>query len=112
VREEILGEELERDLRHADGWHLLAELDMTRVHVDRIDSEHASEAEQLSWWVVRISNVLVDLGVLPIRDISQLPKSAPEVLPAVDLILKRLEEGFGTHKTPISCANMSSKCMK
>jgi hypothetical protein len=66
VREEILGEELEHDLRHADGWHLLAELDMARVHVDRIDGEHATEAERLSWQVIRISGVLVNLGMLPI----------------------------------------------
>jgi hypothetical protein len=32
------------------------------------------------------------LGLLPIEDIPQLPKTAQEVLPVVDLILKRLHE--------------------
>jgi hypothetical protein len=38
---------------------------------------------------MRISNVLVDLGLLAIQDIPQLPKSAREILPMVDLVLKR-----------------------
>jgi hypothetical protein len=36
--------------------------------------------------------VLVDLGMPPIQDIPQLPKSPRGVLPAADLILKHLQE--------------------
>jgi hypothetical protein len=47
---------------------------------------------RLSHRVVGISNALADLGMLPIQDIPQLPKSAWEVLSVADLILKRLQE--------------------
>jgi hypothetical protein len=39
-----------------------------------------------------ISSTLVDLGMLPIQDISQLPKSAREVLTVAGLILEHLRE--------------------
>jgi hypothetical protein len=38
---------------------------------------------------MEISNVLIDLGMLPIRDIPQLPKTAQEVLATVGLTLER-----------------------
>jgi hypothetical protein len=38
---------------------------------------------------MRISGVLVDLGMLPVQNIAQVPKLAPEVLSAADLILQR-----------------------
>jgi hypothetical protein len=47
----------------------VAELDKTPARVDRIDGEHATEADQLSQLVVEISNALVDLGMLPVQDI-------------------------------------------
>jgi hypothetical protein len=47
---------------------------------------------RLSHRVVGISNALADLGMLPIQDIPQLPKSAWEVLSVADLILKQLQE--------------------
>jgi hypothetical protein len=43
-----------------------------------------------------ISNILVDLGLLPIQDIPQLPKSTRELLSVVDLILKRLQEALAS----------------
>jgi hypothetical protein len=43
---------------------------------------------------VWISNVLVDLGLLPIQDIPQLLKSDREVFHVVDLILKHLQEAL------------------
>jgi hypothetical protein len=49
---------------------------------------------------MRISSVLVNLGRLLIQDISQLPKSAREVLPAVDLILQRLQEVLANGADP------------
>jgi hypothetical protein len=39
---------------------------------------------------MHVANVLINLGLLPIEDIPQLPKIAREVLPVVALILKRL----------------------
>jgi hypothetical protein len=100
VREAILVEELEHDLHPTDGWELSVELDKARTCVDRIDGERATEAEQLSQWVMRISSVLVDLGLRPIQDIPQLSKSAQEVLPAVDLTFKRLQEALASGAGP------------
>jgi hypothetical protein len=91
VWETIKAEELERGMYRTDEPDLSAELDKARVRVDRIDNEHAVEVKQLSQWVVRISNIMFDLGLLPIQDIPQLLKSAQEVLLVVD-ILKRLQE--------------------
>jgi hypothetical protein len=78
--------ELERGLHPIDGCDLSVELDKARARVHRIDGERVAEAEQLSQQVMRISNVLVDLDLLPIQDIPQLSKSAQEVLPVVDII--------------------------
>jgi hypothetical protein len=91
VLEVILVEELERSPHPTDGRDLSTELDKAHACVGRIDNEHTTEAEQLSQRVVRISNFMVDLGLLPIHDITQLPKSARDVLPVVDLILNCLQ---------------------
>jgi hypothetical protein len=91
VWETIKAEELERGMYRTDEPDLSAELDKARVRVDRIDNEHAVEVKQLSQWVMRISSIMFDLGLLPIQDIPQLLKSAQEVLLVVD-ILKRLQE--------------------
>jgi hypothetical protein len=66
VREVTLAEELERGLHPPNVWDLSMELDKARSCVDRIDGEHAAEAERLSQQVMRISGVLVDLGMLPV----------------------------------------------
>jgi hypothetical protein len=66
VQEMILAKELQCGQHPIDGQDLSTELDKALMHVDRIDGEHAIEAEQLSQRVVRISNVLVDLGLLSI----------------------------------------------
>jgi hypothetical protein len=60
----------------------------------RINCEHAAEAERLSQLVVEISNALVDLGMLPIQDITQFPKLIRKVLPPVGLILECLQEAM------------------
>jgi hypothetical protein len=41
-----------------------------------VELERVAKAGKLSMLVVGISNALVDLGMLPIRDIPQLPKIA------------------------------------
>jgi hypothetical protein len=96
VQEAILAEELERGLHPTDEQDLSVELEKACARVDRINGECAIEAEQLSWWVMRISIVLVDLGMLPIQDIPQLTKSAREVLLVVELLLKRLQEALAS----------------
>jgi hypothetical protein len=49
---------------------------------------------------VRVASVLIDLGLLPVEDIPQLPKTAQEVLPAVALILKCLQEALDSSAGP------------
>jgi hypothetical protein len=100
VQEVILAEELECGLHPPNGQDLLAELDKAPVHVNRRDGECTYEAERLSQQVMRISNVLVDLGVLPVQNIPQLLKSAQEVLPAVNLLLQCLHEALASDTGP------------
>jgi hypothetical protein len=96
VREVILVEELERGLHPTNERDLSMELDKAPSRVDRIDCEHVAEVKQLSQQVVWISSILVDLGLLPVHDIPQHPKSARRVLPVVDLILKQEALTSGT----------------
>jgi hypothetical protein len=49
-----------------NGQDLLVELDRVRARVGGIDGERVAEGGQLSWQVVHISGVLVDLGMMPI----------------------------------------------
>jgi hypothetical protein len=69
VWEVVLIEELEHGLHLSNGRDLSVELDMAHVCVNKIDGEWAAEAEQLSWLVMRIPSVLVDLGMVPVQDI-------------------------------------------
>jgi RecA/RadA recombinase len=69
---EVILVESEHGLRPTDGWVLSVELDKAHVCMDRINGERAAEVEQLSRWFVRSSDVLIDLGMLPIQDIPQL----------------------------------------
>jgi hypothetical protein len=88
VREAILAEEIERGQNHPDGQDLSTELDKAPTHANyRLQ-------------VMRIFGVLVDLGILPVQNIPQLPKSAREVLPAVDLILQCLQEALASSTGP------------
>jgi hypothetical protein len=91
---------LQGGLHPNNGRDLSTELDKPHMRVDRIDGERTAKTEQLSQRVVRISSILVNLGLLPIQDIPQLPKSAWEVLPVVDLILKRLQEALASYTGP------------
>jgi hypothetical protein len=87
-----LVEEHARDIHCSDEQNLPVELEELSVCVVGVEDKRAVEAEKLSKLVVDISNSLVDLGTLPIRDIPQLSKMAQEVLVAVRLILERLRE--------------------
>jgi hypothetical protein len=71
---------------------LPAELEELHARVARVVDDRTTEARKLSMMVMGISNVLVDLRILPIQDIAQLPKMAQEVLAAVGLILEHLRE--------------------
>jgi hypothetical protein len=68
------------------------ELEKLHERVDGVEDERVTEAVQLSWSVMEISNALVNLGVFPIRDIPAQPKSADDVLTVVNLVLERLWE--------------------
>jgi hypothetical protein len=46
------------------------------------------------------SDALVDLGVLPIRDIPTQPRSAQDVLTVASLVLERLQEEHATGAGP------------
>jgi hypothetical protein len=52
-----------------DGRDLSTELEGLHMHVDGVEGECATEVRQLSQLVMEISNALVDLGMLPVRDI-------------------------------------------
>jgi hypothetical protein len=100
VQEAILIEELKCDLHPTNERDLSVELHKACMHVDKIDGERADEAEKLSQWVVRISIVMVNLGLLPIQDIPQLLKLAWEVLPVVHLVFKCLQEVLASNASP------------
>jgi hypothetical protein len=58
--------------------------------VDGVKDERAAEAKKLLTLVMGISNLLVDLELLPIRYIPQLSKTVQEVLAVAGLILERM----------------------
>jgi hypothetical protein len=68
--------------------------------VDKIDGERTTEVGQLLQRVMRISIVLVDLGLLPIQDFPQLLKLAREVMSVVNLVLKCLQEALASSTSP------------
>jgi hypothetical protein len=68
--------------------------------VDRIIDERAAEAEQQSRQGTQVAGVLIDLGFLPIGDSPKLLKTTQEVLLAVTLILKLLQETRDTGAGP------------
>jgi hypothetical protein len=98
VREAKLMEEQAHDLHSFDGWDLPTELEELHVRMAGVEDEHVVEAGELPTLVVEASNVLVDLEMLPIRDVPQFSKMAQEVLKATGLILERLrgEHASGT----------------
>jgi hypothetical protein len=48
---------------------------MSFRQVNEIVGDRATEAERLSRQLVRVANVLIDLGLPPIKEIPQLPKT-------------------------------------
>jgi hypothetical protein len=57
---------LEHGLHPPDERDLSMELDKACTYMDRTSSDCAIDAERLSWQVVQVSGILVNLGMLPI----------------------------------------------
>jgi hypothetical protein len=100
VREVKLAKEQERGLHFFNVRDLLVEVEELHARVAGVEDECTTEVGKLLKLAVEISNALVDLGLLPILDIPQLPKSAQEVLAVADLILERLQEGHASGVDP------------
>jgi hypothetical protein len=99
VQEAILAEELACGLHPPDGRDLTAELEEIHVCMDGIN-----EAGRLSKLAMEISHSFVDLGMLPVQDIPQLPMSAQEVLAATGLVLEAPVPGteLGPSTVPVA----------
>jgi hypothetical protein len=76
VHEVMLVVGLEHGLHPPNGRDLSAELDKAHASVNRMTDDHVAEAEWLSRQVVQVASVLIDLGLLPVDDIPQRPKTA------------------------------------
>jgi hypothetical protein len=95
-----LAEEHARGLHSFNGRDLLAELEVLHAHMVGLKDKCTTEAGKLSMLVKRISNALTNLGMLPIRDIPQLPKIAQEVLAMAGLIVERMLEEHESSASP------------
>jgi hypothetical protein len=78
------------------------ELEELHACVAGVKDERAIKAGKLSKLVVEISNSLVDLLMLPVRDIPQLSKSAQVVLAAADLILSACKRSMPSTPVPMT----------
>jgi hypothetical protein len=88
------------DLHTLDRQDLSVELEELCTRVARVEDEHTTEAEKLSELVMEVSNNLVYLGTLSIRDIPQLLKITQEVLEVAGLILECLQEEHASDTCP------------
>jgi hypothetical protein len=90
VQEVMLAEEQACDLHPFNRRGLSAEEEGLHTCMDEVEGERATEVGQLSQLVTKISNTLVNLGMLPIWDILELLKSAQLVFAVTSLILEHL----------------------
>jgi hypothetical protein len=86
----MLAEEQACDLHPFNRHGLSVEEEGLHTCMDEVEGERATEVGQLSQLVTKISNTLVNLGMLPIRDILELLKSAQLVFAVTSLILEHL----------------------
>jgi hypothetical protein len=100
VREAIMAEELERGLRRSDGHDLPTELYKVRTRANKIASDRATEAEQLSRNLVWVADILIDLGLPPIEDIPHLPKTIWDALAMIALALECLQGALDSGASP------------
>jgi hypothetical protein len=68
--------------------------------MDGVQSERATDVMTLSWLVMEISDVMIDLGMFAIRDNPEHPKSARDDSTATSLILECLWEEHDTSAGP------------
>jgi hypothetical protein len=91
---------------HVHGLHsfdrrgLPAKLEELRAHVDADEEERAAKAGKLATLVVEASNTLMDLEILPIRDVPQNLKNAQVVFKVVGIILECLREAHASGTSP------------
>jgi hypothetical protein len=100
VQEAKLVKEQAHGLCSFGRWDLPMELEELRTHATGIEDEWATEAGEPLALVVEASNALVDLGMLPMQDITQLLKTAQFIMKAVGLILECLREGHAFNAGP------------
>jgi hypothetical protein len=81
-----------RGLYPPDRRSLPSELGKLHERIAGTEDDHTVEAKQLSRSIREISSALVDLNVLPIRDIPSRPQSAKDVLVVLSLVLDQLRE--------------------
>jgi NAD(P)-dependent dehydrogenase (short-subunit alcohol dehydrogenase family) len=90
MREAKLVEEHAHGLHSFDECDLSAELEELHALVAGAKEEHAVESGNLAVLVVEASNTLMDLGMLPVREVPKNPKKAQEVSKVVGVIMERL----------------------
>jgi hypothetical protein len=93
-------EEQVHGLPSFDWRDLSAGLEELRLRMAEIKDERATEVVILSRLVMEICDTLINLRVLPIRDVPQLPKLAQEVLVPAGLILEHLREEHASNVSP------------
>jgi hypothetical protein len=96
----IVVEELERSLRYLHRRDLPVKLYKARTRANEIASDRVAKAERLSRQLMRVAGVLIDLGLPPIEDIPQLPKTVRDALTVVALVLERLQGALDSGASP------------
>jgi hypothetical protein len=100
VQKVKLAEEQACSLHSFSGQDLSTEMEDLRTRVAGVEDECTIEVGKLSMLVVGIPNARVDLKMLPIWDIPQLPMMAQEVLEVAGLILEHLREEDASGASP------------
>jgi hypothetical protein len=100
VQKVKLAEEQACSLHSFSGQDLSTEMEDLRTRVAGVEDECTIEVGKLSMLVAGIPNARVDLKMLPIWDIPQLPMMAQEVLEVAGLILEHLREEDASGASP------------
>jgi hypothetical protein len=100
VQKVKLAEEQACSLHSFSGQDLSTEMEDLRTRVAGVEDECTIEVGKLSMLVAGIPNARVDLKMLPIWDIPQLPMMAQDVLEVAGLILEHLREEDASGASP------------
>jgi hypothetical protein len=100
VQKVKLAEEQACSLHSFSGQDLSTEMEDICTRVAGVEDECTIEIGKLSMLVAGIPNARVDLKMLPIWDIPQLPMMAQEVLEVAGLILEHLREEDASGASP------------